>query len=177
MKKILIAYFSLKGETYVDGRIENRPIGNTEVIARKIEELTGGKLFHIETAEAYPKNHMDTIEAAKQELRHDARPALAAAVNDMDCYDTIVLGYPNWWGTMPMAVFHFLESYDFSGKTIVPFCTHEGSGLSHSVADIERLCPQTRILSGTAIRGGEVARADNKVKQIVKTLKNQRYYD
>lgn len=171
MKKTLIAYFSLKGETYVDGRIENRMMGNTEVIVRKIEALIGGDLFHIETAEAYPTDHMETIEVAKRELYRNARPPLTATVADMAGYDMVVLGYPNWWGTMPMAVFNFLESYDFAGKTIVPFCTHEGSGLGHSVADIERLCPQSRILSSTAIRGGGAAHANREVNRIVTLIK------
>lgn len=171
MKKILIAYFSLKGETYVDGHIENRPVGNTEVIARKLEEQTGGKLFHIETEDAYPKNHMETIEVAKRELRCNARPNLAATVDDMNNYDTVILGYPNWWGTMPMAVFKFLESYDFSCKTIIPYCTHEGSGLGRSVADIEQLCRGARILPGIAIRGGGVAKARQEIELIVELTK------
>ena len=86
-------------------------------------------------------------------------------------YDVIYLGYPNWWGTFPMAVFTFLESYDFTGKTIVPFCTHEGSGLGSSERDIKQLCPNAKILSGIAIRGGSVLSADNIVQSWLKNRK------
>ncbi len=89
-------------------------------------------------------------------------------VADMDSYEVIYLGYPNWWGTMPMAVFTFLDSYDFSGKTIVSYCTHEGSGLGSSERDIKRLCPMAKVLSGLAIEGGAVGRAD---KDLVNWLK------
>jgi flavodoxin len=88
---------------------------------------------------------------------------LTDKVADLDAYNAIYLGYPNWWGTMPMAVFTFLESYDFSGKTIVPYCTHEGSGLGRSEPDIKKLCPTARVLSGLAIKGGTVGRADSDV--------------
>lgn len=169
---ILIAYFSLKGETYVGGRIENRPVGNTEVIARKVQAEVGGDLFHIETVTPYPADYYATTEVAQDELRQGARPALTAMVDGMDRYDTIVLGYPNWWGTMPMAVCTFLEEYDFSGKTIVPYCTNEGSGLGRSVGDIRRLCPGATVTEGTAIRGGGVTHADREVLQIVKQINN-----
>lgn len=171
MKKVLIAYFSLTGETYVDGKIEHRSIGNTEVIARKLQVQTDGDMFHIETMVPYPHDHHEIIELARQELHDGARPDIKNRVADMEQYDCIILGYPNWWGTMPMAVFKFLESYDFSGKTIIPFCTHEGSGLGHSVSDVNRLCPRSHILSGTAIRGGGVAFADKYVERIVKMIK------
>jgi flavodoxin len=78
-------------------------------------------------------------------------------------YDVILLGYPNWWGSMPMPVFTFLEEYDFSRKTIAPFCTHEGSGLGHSVMDIKKLCPQSTVLEGLAVRGGDVKNAQDEV--------------
>ena len=87
-------------------------------------------------------------------------PALAKQMNSMDGYNVIFLGYPNWWGTMPMAVGTFLEAYDFSGKTILPFCTHEGSGLGHSERDVKKLCPSARVLPGLAIRGGSVGQAE-----------------
>lgn len=170
MSKTLIVFFSLKGETYVNGHIENRPVGNTEVIGRKIQASVGGDLFHIEAVNPYPKDHMQVIDVAKEELRTHARPKLKAKVADMTQYDAIILGYPNWWGTIPMAVCTFLESYDFSGKTIIPYCTHEGSGLGRSVQDIKDLCPDAEVTAGTAIRGGSVAYADREVEQIVKQI-------
>jgi flavodoxin len=88
----------------------------------------------------------------------------------MDSYDVIYMGYPNWWGTMPMAVFTFLESYDFSGKTIIPYCTHEGSGMGRSERDIKKLCPNARVLPGLAIRGGTVDRADKDLSNWLKPL-------
>jgi flavodoxin len=86
----------------------------------------------------------------------------------MDSYDVIYLGYPNWWSTFPMVVFTFLESYDFSGKTIVPFCTHEGSGLGSSEHDIKKLCQKADVKNGLAIRGSNVSRADNEIKNWIK---------
>lgn len=91
-------------------------------------------------------------------------------VADMDAYDLIYIGYPNWWGTMPMAVFTFLESYDFSGKTIVPYCTHEGSGLGSSERDIRKFCPNAKVLSGLAIKGGSVGGADHELECWLKKL-------
>ena len=171
MSKILIAYFSLKGETYVNGRFEMRSVGNTEVIAGKIEALTHGDLFHIETQEPYPAGYYATTEKAQEEQRRKARPRLTAEVENMEQYDTVFLGYPNWWGTMPMAVFTFLESYDFSGKKIIPFCTHEGSGFGHSVEDLKKACPRADVRQGVAIRGGSAATADKEFARIVDMMK------
>lgn len=89
-------------------------------------------------------------------MMHNQRPALSAFVDNMARYDVIILGYPNWWGTFPMAVFTFLEAYDLSGKSILPFCTHEGSGLGTSERDIRKLCPDVKIVPGLALRGGSV---------------------
>jgi flavodoxin len=162
--KSLIAYFSRKGSNYVGGRIVNLPVGNTEVIAKKIEELTGSDLFKIDTVKLYPEDYTETTNVAMDEKRKNARPELTGTVDDMDAYDVIYLGYPNWWGTFPMAVFTFLESYDFSGKTIIPFCTHEGSGLGNSERDIKKLCSNANVKSGLAIRGGSVKSADKMLK-------------
>jgi len=161
--KILIAYYSRKGQNYVNGSIVNLTVGNTEVVAKKIQAVNGGDLFHIDTVKPYPIDYTETTDVAKMELRENARPVLTDKVKYMDEYDVIYLGYPNWWGTFPMAVFTFLESYDFSGKTIIPFCTHEGSGLGGE-RDIKKLCPKANVLSGIAIRGGSSASADNIVK-------------
>jgi len=162
--KSLIAYFSRKGNNYVGGSIVNLTIGNTEVIANKIQELTGSDMFEIETVKSYPKDYTETTNVAKKELRENARPELTEIVDDMDSYDVIYIGYPNWWGTMPMAVYTFLESYDFSGKTIVPYCTHEGSGMGSSERDIKKLCPNAKVLSGLAIQGGSVKSAAGTIK-------------
>jgi flavodoxin len=164
VKKILIAYYSRKGQNYVGGNIVNLPIGNTEVIAKKIQGLMGGDLFEINTVKPYPLDYTETTHVAKAELRINARPELTETVKNIGDYDIIYLGYPNWWGTFPMAVFTFLESYDFSGKTIIPFCTHEGSGIGSSERDIKKLCPTASVLTGTAIRGSSVANADNVVQ-------------
>ena len=144
------------------------PIGNTEVIAKKIKGFIGGDLFEINTVKPYPIDYDETTKVAKDELRKNAHPELADSVKNMDDYDVIYLGYPNWWGTFPMAVSTFLESYNFSGKTIVPFCTHEGSGIGNSERDIKKLCTDAKVFPGIAIRGGSVANADNIVQSWLK---------
>ena len=162
--KSLIAYFSRKGNNYVGGSIVYLPVGNTEVVANKIQEFTGSDLFQIETVKTYPEDYTETTNVSQKEKRENDRPKLTETVNNMDSYDVIYLGYPNWWGTMPMAVFTFLETYNFSGKTIIPFCTHEGSGLGNSERDIKKLCPYAKVLSGLAIRGGSVKSATEAIQ-------------
>ncbi len=127
-------------------------------------------MFHIESVTAYPKDYTDTTEVAKNELRAKARPKLKGQVKNIGAYDVIFLGYPNWWGTMPMPVFTFLESYDFSGKTLVPFCTHEGSGMGHSEKDIVKACPKAAVLKGIAIQGTSASSADSTVLSWIDNL-------
>ncbi len=170
-KKCLIAYFSRKGQNYVSGRIADLKVGNTEVVAKMIQKRTGGDLFHIDTVTAYPKDYMETTEVAKNELRAKARPQLTGQIKNMGAYEVIFLGYPNWWGTPPMAVFTFLESYDLSGKTIVPFCTHEGSGMGHSERDIAKSCPRATVLTGIAIHGTNAGSAGPEVSGWIDGLK------
>jgi flavodoxin len=166
--KTLIAYFSRAGENHVGGRIVSLPVGNTEVAANMIQKLTGGTTFRIDAVNKYPAGYNETTEVAREELRQDARPELAGHVDDMGDYSVILLGYPNWWGTMPMAVSSFLEEYDFSGKTVMPFCTHEGSGMGRSCGDIKKLCPGARVSQGLAIRGGNVQRAEHDISEWLK---------
>jgi flavodoxin len=168
--KSLIAYFSRKGNNYVGGCIVYLPVGNTEVIAGKIQKLTGSALFQIKTVQSYPEDYTETTNVAREEKKENVRPELTEIVADMDSYEVIYIGYPNWWGTMPMAIFTFLESYDFSGKTIIPYCTHEGSGMGNSERDIKKLCPDAKVLSGLAIQGGSVDRADKDVANWLKNL-------
>lgn len=150
---ILVAYFS--------------HTGNTEVIASMIAEQTGGDLFHVETTTVYPEEYNDLIAQARQEQDDDARPELASSVADMDAYDTVFIGYPNWWGTMPMTMFTFLESYDFSGKTVVPFCTHKGSALGSSNSDIAELIPDAELLDGLAVRGQTAQNRQDEAREAV----------
>ena len=164
MDKILIAYYSRKGQNYVGDRIVDLSVGNTEVAAKMAQELTGGDLFEICTVKSYPVDYTETTEVATVEKRNNARPELSTHVVNMDQYDTIILVYPNCLGTFPMAVFTFLEEYDFSGKTILPFCTHEGSGLGNSERDIRKLCPESKVQPGLAIRGGSVKSAGDTIK-------------
>jgi flavodoxin len=169
-KKCLIAYFSRKGQNYVSGRLVDLKVGNTKAVANMIHKITGGVLFHIESVTAYPKDYTEATEVAKNELRAKARPKLTGHVENMGAYDVIFLGYPNWWGTMPMPVYTFLESYDFSEKTIVPFCTHEGSGMGHSEKDIAKVCPKSTVLEGLAIHGTSASSAESKVSSWIDRL-------
>lgn len=168
MPKSLIACYSRKGKNYFNGKITDLPVGNTEVVARKIATIIRGDLFHIEAVKPYPDDYDESTEVARIELGENARPELTATVPDFDAYDVICLGYPIWWGVMPMPVLTFLESYDFSGKTIAPFCTHEGSGLGMSERYIRQACPKARILPGLAIVGHLREKADKSVEDWLK---------
>ena len=146
---MLAAYFSLAGEQYDVGVIEE---GNTSIIAHMIAEQTGADLFEIEAVTPYPASHSELLDVSRQEMADNARPEIVDTVDNMDDYDTIFIGYPNWWGDMPMIVYSFLESYDLSGKTIVPFCTHGGSGLSDTESTIADITGGT-MKDGFAILG------------------------
>lgn len=149
----IIVYFSRKYENYVNGMLQNLAVGNTETAARILHELTGAQLFKLEPIQEYSKNYNECIAQAQADQRRDARPELKSYPDSLDQIDTVYLGYPNYWGTMPMAVFTFLEHFDFCGKTIYPFCTHEGSGMGNSEQDIKRLCPGTTVQKGLPIHG------------------------
>ena len=169
---ILIAFFSSAGNIDPNATIEGGVgQGNTKAVAEMVHELIGGELFFIETVEKYPANYEDTIDVAMQQQRANARPALATQVENVDSYDVIFLGFPNWWGTLPQPVFTFLEEYDFSGKTIIPFCTHEGSGFGRSIGDLESLVPDATLLEGFTVRGSSASNAGDDVAQWILELK------
>jgi flavodoxin len=154
-QKNLVAYFSWGG--------------NTREIAKQIQQQTGGDLFEIKTVKPYPTDYNECIDVAKKEQQVNARPALADTVKNFTAYDVIFVGYPNWWGTMPQALFTFLEAYDFSGKTIVPFCTHGGGIWGRSLNDLKKLRPDATVLEGLAISGNLVRRSkDDVVKWLQK---------
>ena len=162
--KTLIAYFSRAGENYFGGTLRTVEVGNTEQAARALQRIVGGELFAIEPLLPYTDDYNECISQAQDDQRRDARPELKAWPGDWDGYDTIYLGYPNYWGTMPMPVFTFLEKLDFTGKTIHPFCTHEGSGLGRSEGDIRRLCPTARVEPGLAIPGSRAGAAEGALR-------------
>lgn len=164
MSNKLIAFYSRADENYVNGIIKTLDIGNTEVVADIIQELTGADRFRIEQINPYSGNYNECIAQAQADQKRNARPELKCYPDSIDDYDTIYLGFPNYWSTMPMAVFTFLEHFDFSGKTIKPFCTHEGSGMGGSIDDIRRLCPNAKIDQGIAIRGGNAAKSEKAVE-------------
>lgn len=153
---ILVAYFS--------------HTGNTETIANMIADTVNAGMFKVETVTPYPDDYNECVDVAAEEQRNNARPELSSHVEDMSQYDVIFLGYPNWWGTMPMAMFTFLEEYDFSGKTIIPFCTHAGSRLGSSESDLAEICPDSTLLEGIAVSGSQVNSAQADVEAWISNL-------
>lgn len=132
MANILIVYYSRKGQNYWNGSVKNIAKGNTERVVEFIQDIVGGELFEIDTVKPYDEDYYVCIEEAKKELHEGARPELKKYLDNLDNYDIIFAGFPNWWGTMPMAMFTFLEHYNLGGKRIIPFCTNEGSGMGSS---------------------------------------------
>ncbi len=162
--RILVTYFSRTGENYSVGYIEK---GNTHIIADMIAQQTGGDTFEIRTVTPYPDDYDECTDIAQQERNENARPELAESLDNLDDYDVIFIGYPIWWGDMPMAVYTFLESYDFAGKTIIPFCTHEGSGLGSTAGNIAAVCPDAEILDGLSIRGSVAQNSQEEAAEAV----------
>ncbi len=142
--------------------------GNTRVIANQVHGLVGGDLVELKTVDPYPENYDKCVDQARKELDASFRPK--TAFENLGDYDTIFLGYPNWWGTTPMAVATMLETYDFSGKTIIPFCTHEGSALGASTRDIAKWSPKSKLETGLAIRGRSVNSAKSDVEKWLRQL-------
>ena len=159
MGKSLIAFYSRADENYFGGSMKMLTVGNTEVAARILQELTGADMFKIEQKVPYDRSYDRCIRQAKEDKNKNARPELVNTLDSIADYDVIYLGYPNYWGTVPMAVCTFLESLDFSQKVIKPFCTHEGSGMGVSESDLGRLCLGARVEKGLAIKGSSVADA------------------
>lgn len=161
----LIAFYSRAGENYFGGSYRHVSVGNTQKVAQMLADLTGGELYQIQQAVPYSEDYQECIAQAQQDLRNDVRPEVLDLPEDLDAYDEIYLGYPNYWGTMPMAVYTFLEHYDFTGKTIHPFCTHEGSGLSNTVHDISRAASGAIVTKGLSVLGSDADKAQDKLKK------------
>jgi len=160
----LVIYFSREGENYFGGELKNIEKGNTEVIAEYIQELDGADLFKVEPANAYPDDYMKCIDVAKKEQQQDVRPEIKETLTDISAYDTVYIGFPNWWGTLPMPMFTQLEQLDFTDKVVKPFVTHEGSGFGSSQKDLDKLCQGCQMKKGLSIPGANVGSAKDIVK-------------
>lgn len=165
--KILIAYFTAAENSGVDAvasasvtDIDGSAVGLTRAVADMIQDEIGGELFSIRTSEVYPANRDELIDYAAQEQEEDARPELTSHIDDLDQYDVIFVGYPNWWADLPMAVYSFFDEYDFSGKTIIPFNVHNGSQFSGTIETIQELEPDAEVIeNGFTVSEQEAADA------------------
>lgn len=164
--KSLVIYFSLEGEQYRVGVIEK---GNTEIVAEMIKDLTDADIFEVEPKEAYPNTYNELIEVAQTEQDNNARPEYINELPDLKDYSTIFIGSPVWWGDWPMIMYTIFDNYDFSDKNLVPFSTHEGSGLSGFDSKLKEAEPNATILEGIGIRGSDAQNDQDKVKETLKT--------
>lgn len=178
-ENILIAYFSVPENVDTDGIdansgasivVKNKDVlGNMQYMAMTIQEAIGGELFRIETKEKYPLEHETLVNQAKEEQNEEVRPELATHIENVEQYDIIFLGYPNWWGDMPQPLYTFLEEYDFSGKTIIPFNSHGGSGFSNTIEEIKKLQPNATVKDdGLSISRNDVAESEQEIADWVK---------
>lgn len=137
--------------------------GNTRKVAEQIHGRVGGDIIELTTVTPYPREYDAVVDQAQQEQQNNARPPIATEIPNLEKYDTIFIGFPNWWGTIPMPFFTLLEKYDVGSRTIIPFCTHEGSRFGRSEQDLKRLCPQARMLEGFEVRGSRAGGAQRNV--------------
>ncbi|WP_157151594.1 flavodoxin [Brachyspira sp. SAP_772] len=154
--KTLIVYFSWGG--------------NTRTAANMVKNITQADMFEIKTAESYPTSYNDTVNQARKELNDNFLPRLSANINNLDNYDTIILCYPNWWGTIPQAVKQLLLTHNFSGKKIAPLCTHGGGGVGRSINDIKNLCPNSTILDSLSISGRRVNSSEDSIREWLRNI-------
>lgn len=180
-ENILIAYFSVPDDGDTDGIdansgasivVKNKDVlGNMQYMAMTIQEAIGGELFRIETKEKYPLEHETLVNQAKEEQNEEVRPELATHIENVEQYDMIFLGYPNWWGDMPQPLYTFLEEYDFSGKTIIPFNSHGGSGFSNTIEEIKKLQSNATVRDdGLSISRNDVADSEQEITDWAKGL-------
>jgi flavodoxin len=181
--KSLVVYFSMpetndpknmtKDEKNSTVIINGEVLGNTQYVAYIIKEQTGSDLFRIEPETAYPIDHKRLVDMAKEERRNNRRPELKANVENIDQYETIFLGYPIWWSDFPMIIYSFLEKYDFSGKRVIPFSTHGGSGLAGTVETLKRLEPGADVIENAFTVSRDYA--ENSKKDVINWLKELGY--
>lgn len=178
--RILVAYYTMPetdgtntdsgaSRVAVDGGVQ----GNVEYMANTIARATGGDMFRIDTVEAYPGLHRPLVDQVEAEQERNARPALAARIDNLDDYDVIFIGYPIWWSEMPMAMYSFFDAHDFGGKTIIPFSSHGGSGFSGTPSEIRRLEPGADVRDGYTVSRGDVVGGGADLRSWVDSLNLQ----
>jgi len=158
--KVLIVFFSHAGENYSVGNVK---VGNTKLVVDEIKKRTGGDVFEIVAEKSYDMPYNKLVEVAREETQRGEKPAFKGEVKNIEKYDTIFIGGPIWWGTYPQVMFSFFDKYDLNGKTIIPFTTHEGSGLANTVEDVKRAYPKAKVMEGFAVYGHEVRTDMSKV--------------
>lgn len=180
-RKILVAYFTYGENAGLSSDVDasssasiqifnGEVTGNTGVMAHMIAESSGGELFSIRTAEPYPDNYNDTIDVGESEKNNDIHPELSTHIENLEQYDTVFVGFPNWWYGMPMVMYSFFEEYDFSGKTVIPFCTSGGSAFSDAIDEIKDMEPDAAVLDGLHISSSSVNDAKDSVSEWVNEL-------
>lgn len=181
--KTLVVYFSMPETTDPNNMteeeanstvvIDGEVLGNTQYMAYVIQDTLGADIFRIEPETPYPTEHEVLVDLALEEQNDNARPAIKDSIADLEQYDTIFLGYPNWWGDMPMILYSFLEEYDFSGKTIIPFNTHGGSGFSNTISSIREEKPDAEVMDGLSISRNRIQDAEQDIINWVNGLELQ----
>lgn len=181
VKKSLVVYFSMpetdnpqnmtREEENSTVVINGKVLGNTQYVAQLIQEMIDGDIFRILPQKPYPTDHRTLVDLAREEQEQDARPAIAGKLEAPEAYDTIFIGYPNWWGDMPMIPYTFLEQYNFSGKTLIPFCTHGGSGFSRTIQTIQDKQPDATVIrNGYSLSRSRMERAPSSVSEWLKEI-------
>lgn len=165
--KVLIVFFSHAGENYSVGNVK---VGNTKLVADEIQRLTGGDEFEVVAEKNYDMPYDALTRLAKEETENGEKPPFKGEVKNIDEYQTIFIGGPIWWGTYPQVMFTFFDKYDLNGKTIIPFSTHEGSGLGSVVSDLKSIYPNATFKEAFSIYGHETRKDLSKVSKWVKTL-------
>ncbi|MBR1687243.1 MAG: NAD(P)H-dependent oxidoreductase [Prevotella sp.] len=163
--RVLVVYFSHAGDNYAVGNIK---VGNTKLVAQYIKEATGADEFEVVAVKSYDMAYEPLTRLAKQEQQRGEKPAFKGAVKNIGQYDTIFIGTPIWWGTFPQVMFTFFDKYNLNGKTLIPFATHEGSGMGRTVSDLQRLYPRAKVDKGIAIYGHD---AKSSKARVLKWLK------
>lgn len=160
----IIIYYSRAGENYFGGSIRNLKEGNASHIAKEIAKQTNAELYEVTSDRVYSNDYRTCTEEASEDLKANLRPKITSKKIDLTGYSPIFLVYPNWWGTMPAPMMSFLEQHDLADKTIIPVCTHEGSGLGNSVSTLRSLAPKAHIEHQFSIRGSDALTCEGQIK-------------